>query len=219
MTRDRRPVRSKRSSASLHSEAVLLPVHQRGLVAPVRQPCIAVRRPPPDAMKRRSAAASRQSERVLNTRAPVVHRSAARQPSVQYRYVAMQNSRIFSKICLKAGSGARHMVRYVSRKGSHSVRSLYRTSECRKCSRHFRTLARKNQSLRGEISADRGLIGSFWRAVSGGEFSISERCSQRPGSRVVETGSHVRFRLDCVAKVESCRSTNFSRKHETGNNR
>ena len=28
-----------------------------------------------------------------------------------------------------------------------------------------------------------------------------------------------RYALDCVAKVESCRSSNFSRKHETGNNR
>ena len=34
---------------------------------------------------------------------------------------AKRNSRTFSKICRKAGSGARHIVRYVSRKGSHAT--------------------------------------------------------------------------------------------------
>jgi hypothetical protein len=47
-------------------------------------------------------------------------------PSAHSRafYAAHRNSRTSFKICRKAGSGARHMVRYVSRKGSHAVRSL-----------------------------------------------------------------------------------------------
>ena len=36
----------------------------------------------------------------------------------RYHYAAKRNSRTSSKICRKAGSGAWHMVRYVSRKGS-----------------------------------------------------------------------------------------------------
>jgi hypothetical protein len=77
---------------------------------------------------------------------------------------------------------------------SHPVPSPYRTSISQKCSRYFGTLALKSQSLSGKISGGRALIGSFWRAVSIGEFSISENCSPRLGSHVAETSSHIRFR-------------------------
>jgi len=46
-------------------------------------------------------------------------------PSLGARlYAANRSSRTSSKICLKAGSGARHIVRYVSRKGSQTNQML-----------------------------------------------------------------------------------------------
>jgi hypothetical protein len=77
---------------------------------------------------------------------------------------------------------------------SQPVWSPCRTPGCRKCSRHFMTLAPENQSLRREMRPSYALVGVFWRVVSNREFSISEIYSSRLGSHQAETGSHVPVR-------------------------
>lgn len=54
--------------------------------------------------------------------------------------------------------------------------------------RYFRTLAREYRSPVVEIDLDGGPIAERWRVVSDPEFSISEICSTRLGSQLVETG-------------------------------
>ena len=62
-------------------------------------------------------------------------------------YAAKRDSRTSSKICRKAGSGARHMVRYVSRKGSQPVQPLS----------FSRQNARESPQTRGFLRALRSL--------------------------------------------------------------
>jgi hypothetical protein len=72
-------------------------------------------------------------------------------------------------------------------------------------------LPREGRSPTSKIGADGVPIAAIWRHVSNHEFSISEICSPRLGSYLVETGLHVRYRPDCVAKLFLGVRTKFSR--------
>jgi hypothetical protein len=77
---------------------------------------------------------------------------------------------------------------------SRPVPSPCRNSVREKCLRCFRMRAREGRSPTSKIGADGVPIAAIWRRISNREFSISEICSPRLGSYLVETGLHVRYR-------------------------
>jgi hypothetical protein len=77
-------------------------------------------------------------------------------------------SRISSKICLKAGSGARHMVRYVSRKGSQPVRSLLFDFPVCENRRHFQRVWIIRLAPGERVGFHRHALDYFWTCVTGG---------------------------------------------------
>ena len=101
---------------------------------------------------------------------------------------AKLNSRIPSKIRRNAGSGVRHMVRYVSRKGSQPARSplgFFRVCENR---RHSRGLGWRALVSGWRILEFRLWTGGFAAAVSAHHFPISVSAYPRPVRYVTETG-------------------------------
>ena len=83
--------------------------------------------------------------------------------------------------------------RFESSRPSQPVLSPCRTSVREKCLRCFRMLPREGRSPTSKIGAVGVPIAAIWRHVSNREFSISEICSPRLGSYLVETGLHVRY--------------------------
>ena len=95
---------------------------------------------------------------------------------------AKRNSPIPSKTCRNAGSGVRHMVRYVSRKGSQPVRSPWGVSALSGNLRYFRSLAGGQSVSAVENLALFPLIDRFLPRVSGREIPISKFVLQRLSS-------------------------------------
>ena len=104
-------------------------------------------------------------------------------------YAANRSSRISSKIRRKVGSGARHIVRYVSRKGSHPVWSLRADFPACENHRHSRGLVCRAESLGGHYRNLVPWIGVFSGPVSARTFLISVLRMLQTGSIIVETGS------------------------------